>query len=95
MRYFAQLLLIDQKKAGLPNPGSKNVIQILLTDLFIIVGALAFLMLVVAGFRYILARGNPEKITQARNMIMYSLIGLAIVVLASTIVNFVIERAAK
>ena len=95
MKFFADLLLIDQNKARLPNPGSKNVLQILLTDLFIIVGALAFLMLVVAGFRYILARGNPEKITQARNMIMYSLIGLIICVLASTIVNFVIERAAK
>jgi hypothetical protein len=55
-----------------------------------LLGAISLLMLVIAGLRYILARGNAESTAQARNMITYSVIGLIVAALASTIVNFVL-----
>lgn len=64
-----------------------NVMNIVLA----VLGALAFLMIVVAGFRYIVSEGEPEKIAEAKRMIIYSLVGLLIVALAATIVNFVIN----
>lgn len=91
MKYFALVQLIDPKKAGLPQTND-NVIRIVLTDVFITFGAIAFLMLVLAGFRYILARGNADKTSQAKNLIIYSLIGLIIAALAGSIVNVVISR---
>jgi ABC-type Fe3+ transport system permease subunit len=93
MRYLAQLNLIDEKKANLP-VANNDSIKTILTDVFILIGALAFLMVVVSGFRYILARGNPEKITSAKNSLMYSLIGVIVAALAATIVNIVINRGA-
>jgi hypothetical protein len=92
VNYLAALNLLAPSKDKLPQ-AKPNTIQILMTDTFIILGALAFLMLVISGFRYILARGSPEKITSARNNIMYALIGLIIAALAGTIVNIVIGRA--
>ena len=59
---------------------------------FTIIGALAFLFLVIGGFRYITAGGNPEGIQKAKNQIQYSLIGLIITATAAAIVNFVIGR---
>lgn len=89
---LAQLVLLDQKKANLPN-ARPDAIKIVFSDLFVIIGAIAFLMIVIAGLRYILARGSPEKVTAAKNMIMYSLIGLVIAALASSIVNLILDKA--
>ena len=59
---------------------------------FSIIGGIAFLFLVIAGTRYILARGSVEAVQKAKNQIQYSLIGLVIAASAALIVNFVISR---
>ena len=88
---IAQLHIIDPE--GLPQSSAdQSNINRILTDLFITLGAVAFLMLVIAGMRYIFARGNPEAITRARNMIIYSLVGLIIAASAAAIVNVVLGR---
>jgi hypothetical protein len=93
MKYLAFLNLIDKKtEQSLPH-ASDNTVKILLSDTFILIGALAFLMVVVSGLRYILARGSPERVTSAKNSLMYSLIGVIIAALAATIVNIVINNA--
>lgn len=92
MKSLAVLNLIDKKtEQSLPQARS-DTIRILLTDTFILIGAIAFLMVVISGLRYILARGSPERVTSAKNALMYSLIGVVIAALAATIVNIVIGR---
>jgi hypothetical protein len=39
---------------------------------------IAVLFIVFAGFKFVLARGNPEKLKEARNNLMYTLIGIGI-----------------
>lgn len=60
------------------------------TEVFIVLGALAFLMLVVAGFRFVLAAGEPEKVAESRRQILYAFIGLIVAASAAAIVNFVL-----
>lgn len=87
---FSALQLID------PTPLPKtndNALQTTLTDFFIILGALAVLMIVIAGVRYIFARGNAEATAKAKNMILYSVMGLVIAALAASIVNIVLKKA--
>ena len=48
-------------------------------------------MLVWGGLRYILSGGDNKKITDAKNTILYAIIGLIIAVLAFAIVNFVLN----
>lgn len=95
MAVFSALKIID--KSDLPNlpqtDANANTLNTLLTTFFIILGAIAVLMIVIAGTRYIFARGNPEKITQAKNVILYSVIGLVLAAMAAAIVNVVIGRA--
>lgn len=59
---------------------------------FAILGALAFLYIVLAGFRYITSGDNPTKTAEARRQIIYAALGLVIIAMAGTIVNFVLGR---
>ncbi len=58
-----------------------------------IVGAIAVIMIIVGGFRYVTSAGNAEGAKAARNTILYAIIGLVIVALAQLIVHFVLNKA--
>lgn len=56
-----------------------------------IVGAISVLMLIWGGLRYIISGGDSKKITDAKNTILYALLGLIIAFFAYAIVNFVLN----
>ncbi|HLG90750.1 MAG TPA: pilin [Candidatus Saccharimonadales bacterium] len=58
----------------------------------VIVGVVAVIMIIVGGFRYITSGGSPEKVTGAKNTILYGIVGLIIVALAQVIVRFVLKQ---
>ena len=53
---------------------------------------LAALMIILSGFMFIKARGKPEELTKARTMLIWVLVGTAIIigarVIAEAVVNF-------
>jgi hypothetical protein len=69
-----------------------TAIQTVLGIVFGIIGALALLMIVVSGLRYVLSAGDPQKTAQARNGIIYALVGLVIAITAEGIVHFLVGR---
>ena len=92
VRFFAQI--IDNNQTGLPEAqANQDTLNTMFTIGYVVIGALSFLVLVIAGLRYILAQGDPQKITESKNQIMYALIGLVIAALAAVIVNFVLNEA--
>ena len=50
--------------------------------IFAIVFALAIIFILVAAFQFLTAAGNPEKISSARNMLIYALVAVAIAAVA-------------
>jgi hypothetical protein len=48
-------------------------------------------MLIYGGLRYVISGGDSKKVTDAKNTIMYAIIGLIIAILSYAIVNFVIN----
>lgn len=66
----------------------KDVVNIILW----IVGILSVIMLVWGGIKYTTSAGDSNKVTSAKNTIIYAVIGLIIAILAYAIVNFVIEK---
>ncbi len=54
-----------------------------------IIAGLSILMIVFAGFMYILSGGNDEKIGTAKGMLMYAVIGLVVALLGFAIVTAV------
>ena len=47
-------------------------------------------MLIYGGAKYVISAGRPDKMTQAKHIIAYAVVGLVVVLLAFAIVNFVI-----
>ncbi|PID30846.1 hypothetical protein CSA80_03725 [Candidatus Saccharibacteria bacterium] len=58
-----------------------------------VIGIVAVIMIVVAGYRYITAAGESSKVATAKNTLMYALVGLLLVALAQFIVSFVLNKA--
>jgi hypothetical protein len=56
---------------------------------FGIFGAVAFLFIVIGGFRYVISSGDPKNTAKAKNTIIYALVGLVITISADAIVNFI------
>lgn len=56
-----------------------------------VIGALSVIMLVWGGLRYIISGGDSKKVTDAKNTVLYAIIGLIIAFLAYAIVNFVLN----
>ena len=77
----------------LPNPlcvSSVSDILYLAVDIATYIGVvLAVIFVIYAGFKYIAARGNPTKITEAHHFLLAVVIGIAILIAASAIVNVI------
>lgn len=74
----------------LPRIGTDGRLQEILNTVLAIAGAAAVLIIVIAGLRYIISQGDPNQVSTAKNAILYSLVGLAVVMFAFAIVNFVV-----
>ncbi len=60
-----------------------------------IVGAASVIMIIYGGFKYITSGGNDDNTKDAKNTILYALIGLVIVLVSQTIVKFVFSKATQ
>ena len=77
--------------SGAPKTVSDTIATVI-NILSVLGGALAVIMLIVGGFRYIVSSGNAEQAKSARNTILYAVIGLVIIATAQIIVHFVISN---
>lgn len=87
--HFAQAATPPSLSA-LPKPNTGSELKTALEIVFSIIGAISLLVIVLAGFTYITSQGDPGKVSQAKNAIIYASAGLAISILAVSIVGFVI-----
>lgn len=65
-------------------------LQDILAIVFAITGAIAFLIVVIAGFQFVISSGDPQKVSKARQTILYAVVGLVVSSAAFTIVKFVV-----
>ena len=68
-----------------------NLLLILLAVLdmlFIVGGMVAVVFVIIGGVQYITSQGQPENTKNARGTVINALIGLAITIIAATLVNW-------
>jgi hypothetical protein len=58
----------------------------------VIAGVAAVIIIIVAGFMYILSGGDASKVNSAKNMIIYAVVGLVIIGASEAIVVFIVGR---
>jgi hypothetical protein len=71
---------------------AKTVWEGLLSIVYMVSGAFAVIIIILAGFSYTTANGDPSKIAKAKNAIMYAVIGLVVVLIAFLVTQFVIGK---
>jgi len=67
------------------------IVKKLSTWLLSLLSAFAALMIVVAGFTFVTAQGDPEKVKTARNFVLWALVGVLVGGLAWILVQFVVN----
>jgi hypothetical protein len=72
--------------------GAGGAFNTIANILIFLVGALAVIVLVFGGFRYVTSTGDPGRVKQAKDTIIYGVVGVVIALLAYAIVNFVISN---
>lgn len=75
------------------NPvAGKNGLIVKVTDfLAVIAGIAAVIVLIIAGFKYVTAEGDPKEVSSAKNTIIYALVGIVVIVAARALIEFVVS----
>ena len=60
-----------------------------------LLGIIFLVLLVIAGYKYMMAQGNEDQVTEAKKQITQAIIGLVIVMSAYAITVFIIELTIK
>lgn len=76
---------------GIPKvDASTATVGNILTAVFILVGGLAVLFLLVGAVRYVTSNGDQSMITQAKNTILYAVVGIVVALSGFAIVQLVV-----
>lgn len=81
------------KQQGCAKPAddaAEKITSNVIKALMYIVGVLAVIMIIYGGVQYATSAGDAAKVTRAKNIILYSVVGLIVAILAFVIVNFVV-----
>ena len=72
--------------------GKDGILSKAITILDIVIGAVAVVMIIVGGFKFVLSGGDSNQTNSARNTVLYAVIGIVIAVSGQVIVKFVLNR---
>jgi hypothetical protein len=69
--------------------GSGGIITTVINVMLFVVGILCVIMIVFAGIRYATSAGDKQKVDNAKNTIIYAVVGLIVAMIAYALVNWV------
>jgi uncharacterized membrane-anchored protein len=82
---------IDAGEVGIPEVRANNAtVGGILNTVYLWAGIIAVLVIVIAGYYFVLSRGDTNQVIRARNAIVAASAGLIIVLLAFTITQFIL-----
>ncbi len=87
-----------KKGADMTNSGGSakqdlpDIITTIINVMLFIAAALAVIMIIYGGIRYITAHGDEKQVKVAKDTIVYSVVGLIIAILAYALVTFIFDR---
>ena len=70
--------------------GQVGIVSQIINILLFLIGVVSVIMIILGGFKYALSGGDSDKVTGAKNTVLYAIIGLIVAILAFAIINFVI-----
>jgi hypothetical protein len=74
--------------------GSEGIFKKVVNIMLFVIGAVAVIMLIYGGVKYVLSGGAQDKVAEAKNTILYAIVGIVVAILAFAVVNFVVTGLA-
>ena len=71
--------------------GTTAIVPRVINLMLFIVGVLAVFMMIYGGIRYVLSGGDNNKVKDAKNTILYAIVGLIVAILGYAIVSWVVS----
>lgn len=71
--------------------GANAIIPKVINIMLFIVGILAIIMMIYGGIRYVLSGGDNNKVKDAKNTILYAVVGLVVAILGYAIVSWIVS----
>lgn len=84
----------EYKGEGQPSSlfgGANAIIPRVINIMLFIVGILAVIMMIYGGIRYVLSGGDNNKVKDAKNTILYAIVGLVVAILGYAIVGWIVS----
>jgi len=77
---------------GLSTASAGDILNGVLTTVYWAGGVTAVIVIIISGIMYATSEGDANKVQRAKNGILYSIVGLVLIIMAFTITHFVIGR---
>ncbi len=78
---------------GLPTTNASQVqLNQIMGIVYSLIGAIGVLMIVIAGIIMITSAGNPQRVASARKTIIYTVIGLVLSLIVTSVIYFVLNN---
>lgn len=72
------------------NCSGDGIFKTITNVMLFVIGAVSVIMLIIGGIRYTVSNGDSTAVQNAKNTIMYAIVGVIVSILAYAVVNFVI-----
>lgn len=91
MKNWLLVAAIDAENAGIPKLSEGEVLANALNIVYFLAGAIAVIVIIIGGIMYVTSAGDSGAVSKAKNMVLYSVIGLVVVIAAFAVTNFVLD----
>lgn len=83
---------VDPSQVGVPQVGPDKVLSGVLNTVYFVAGITAVIVIIICGILYSISQGDAAKTKRAKDGILYSVVGLVVIMMAFVITNFIIGR---
>jgi hypothetical protein cdiviTM7_00647 len=73
--------------------GDTGIVRKIINILLYVIAIISVIMLIIGGLKYVVSGGNNAKVSDAKNTILYAIIGLVVAIFAYAIIRFVVGQA--
>lgn len=93
LKNFSAITKIPSDKAGVPAVVANDAqLTNILNTVYAVAGIIGVIVIIIAGFLYVTSSGDAANVKRAKNAILYTAVGLVVIMLAFVITNYVIGR---
>jgi len=83
---------LSASEINIPSQSANDTFVNILHLTYFLAGVVAVIVIIIAGFSMVVSGSNPTSIAKARNAILYSVIGIVVILSAFMITQFVVGR---